>query len=167
VHFSNQVVRNVFKANATVQGMKKPNPGKNKKKNQRKRTVSDPTSDASGECHSGTLASLRCRSISESTDDDGGSVTPLSANSLESINEERTPTPENPGGNAVKTKKRSKKRKNNKAVVTDKKEEGRQFDVETMVQWKSQGLLSEEEKLTHKTECSFKFKNKLLNDLDD
>lgn len=193
VHFNNQVVRNVFKSNSTVNGMKKPNSNKNRKKNQRKRTISDPTSDSTNEYsslkddHSSSggnkLQALRSRSISESTDDDGAVMTPSSANSMESIDEEKTPKTENPNQSKNKNKKKKKKanNNNNSSTVSDQKkpddnsqksvekprEEAKTFDVETMMQWKNQGLLPDDGTFAHTTECSFKFKNKIISDLDD
>lgn len=208
VKFNNQVVRNMFKSNSTVQGMKKPNSNKNRKKNERKRTISDPSHDSSDKPESFNSKSnlARSRSISESTDDDTRSVTPQSANSLESINEEaKSATTANDGEgdkqelgqvplSAANKKKNKKKKKNgkksgaltNSTLSTNElsshvtsgesnderkevnlEESKNKFNVETMMEWKKQGLLPDDSQLNHGTECSFKFKNRIINDLDD
>lgn len=193
VHFNNQVVRNMFKSNSTVQGMKKPNSNKNRKKNQRKRTISDPSHNSSDiNTPIGDKPTLsRNRSISESTDDDGCSLTPQSANSLESINEEKSNTVnETKQQNQKSSKSKKKNKKKSKGNTGDnntsnknehssqqsgesndeKKEvkEGKNaFDMQTMLDWKQQGLLPDDNQFSHSTECSFKFKNKIINDLDD
>lgn len=177
VHFNNQVVRNVFKSNSTVQGMKKPNSLKNKKKNQRKRTISDPSSDSnySNLIDGKSSNNFRSRSISESSDDIGN-ATPQSANSCDSLTEESNKTNEEQNTKKTKKKNKKKSKKNNKKLdETPEKsqfskndsQETKEFDVETMLQWKNQGLLPSDENFSYKSECSFKFKNKILNDLDD
>ncbi len=187
VHFNNQVVRNMFKSNSTIQGMKKPNSQKNKKKNQRKRTVSDPSHDFSKLTDNDSKC-FRSRSISESTDDGNGN-TSQSANSGDSVNEEECLKSDQTQSenSAKKKKKKNNKKKNNSknsapAAETQlgKKQPGadlnnngddepnsNKFNVETMLQWKNQGLLPDDSQLKHGTECAFKFKNKLIEDLDD
>ena len=41
------------------------------------------------------------------------------------------------------------------------------LDMETMLSWKGQGLLSNNDHLIEKTKCAFKFANTIMNDLDD
>ncbi|RNA16349.1 kintoun [Brachionus plicatilis] len=150
VSFSKQVVRNIFKPGSTITGMKKPSSSKNKKKNQkRNRTLSDP-------CHSNDQISndliqqqirFRQRGFSESSDD----VT----NSAESISEIDSLT-----NNQARRKNKKGKKKN------QAKEEKNEFDMEKMIQLKSQGILPIDDQSDHKTGCAFKFKNKIAQDLD-
>ncbi len=176
VHFNNQVVRNMFKSNSTVQGMKKPNSNKNRKKNQRKRTISDPTHDFPKLTENGDSKCFRSRSISESTDDGNGN-TSQSAASGDSHNEDEVhKSDQKPSENSSKKKKKNNKKNNKKNksqvveennLVKDNNQEDKKFDVETMLQWKNQGLLPDDSQLNHGTECAFKFKNRLIEDLDD
>lgn len=178
VHFNNQVVRNVFKSNSTIQGMKKPNSNKNRKKNQRKRTISDPSYDSNysdlRDNNSQSNKNLRSRSISESSDD--GSLL-QSGNSQDSIAENQK---QDHGKKAKNTKKKNKKKNKNSAADLNstsnklksqsenaESSEDKTFNVETMMQWKNQGLLPDDESMNHGTQCQFKFKNKLIADLDD
>jgi len=178
VHFNNQVVRNVFKSNSTIQGMKKPNSNKNRKKNQRKRTISDPSYDSNysdlRDSNSQGNSNLRSRSISESSED--GSLS-QSGNSLDSIAENKKQEQTKKSKNKKKNK---KKNKNSTVAKTDstssisanysenaESSEDRTFNVETMMQWKNQGLLPDDESMNHGTQCQFKFKNKIIADLDD
>ena len=168
VSFNKQVVRNIFKPNSTVMGMKKPNPNKNKKKNdKRKRTISDPSCDSNyaslREGGNNSSNTFRSRSISESSDD--------SANHNAVSTEEETSAADKPP-TTQKSKKSKKKNKNKSAAGVGGQpqtpvEAKNPFDVETMIQWKNQGRLNDDEQQQHATSCSFKFKNKLINDLDD
>ena len=187
VSFNNQVIRNTFKTGSTVAGMRKPGHS-SKKKNKRKRTVSDPSHDSGAdaldlkESHAanGDDGAFRARSVSESSDD-GGSAGP--AYSMESIdkNDENKNTIDRDAaaaGIAVKqqqqknigekksSKKKKKNNKNGKVEVNEpKKEEDNPFTVETMLEWKNQGRLSCENERGG-TKCAFKFKNKIINQLD-
>ena len=171
VSFNKQVIRNVFKSGSTIAGMKKPNSNKNnKKKNKRKRTISDPSHDASG-------SSFRTRSISESSDDSSSAFT----NSCESLPEDVSatagarsePLPSNnqSAANEVTGPSQKKKKKNKKKQGSVQQpvsaESKSQFDMETMLQWKNQGRLPNDEELSSKPNCAIKFKNKLMNDLEE
>ena len=167
VSFNKQVVRNVFKPGSTVGGMKKPNPNKNKKKNnKRKRTLSDPSHDADtlkGDS-AGDSSAFRNRSVSESSDDSSSIMT----NSTESLPETAKPI-ENQQAETSSKKKKNKKNKKQAAKQADGKvveEKKNPFDMETMLEWKNQGRLPMED-ATHKTNCAVKFKNNIINDLDD
>lgn len=173
VHFNKQVVRNVFKPGSTVCGMRKPSSSKNKKKNKRKRTVSDPSHDSGADAISlkDSAGRLRPRSISESSDDSSSILT----NSNDSINKQI---------NTSICKNKNKNKKGNKNTAKQAGQDNSQdeevknpFDMETMLQWKNQGRLNSEvddnnnntnsANNQHNTNCAFKFKNKIINDLDD
>ena len=168
VSFNKQVIRNVFKPGSTIVGMKKPNSNKNnKKKNKRKRTVSDPSYDASG-------ASFRTRSISESSDDSSSAF----SNSCESLPENvsssaaEQPLPGDSSqtasaeGPSQKKKKRNKKKQG--IVQPPAAKSAQQFDIETLLEWKNQGRLpNDDDELSCKPNCAIKFKNKLMNDLEE
>lgn len=165
VSFNKQVIRNVFKPGSTIAGMKKPNANKNsKKKNKRKRTISDPSHDASG-------ASFRTRSVSESSDDSSSAF----SNSCESLPVEETtatPTPADielepvPVASEGPSQKKKKKNKKKQPQSEPKTQQQQQFDMETMLQWKNQGRLPEDE-VPAKPSCAIKFKNKIMNDLEE
>ena len=166
VSFNKQVVRNVFKPGSTVGGMKKPNSNKNKKKNnKRKRTLSDPSHDADTlKDSAGDSSAFRNRSVSESSDDSSSIMT----NSTESLPETAKPN-ESQQAEASSKKKKNKKNKKQTAKQADGKvveEKKNPFDMETMLEWKNQGRLPMED-ATHKTNCAVKFKNNIMNDLDD
>ena len=186
VSFNKQVVRNVFKPGSTVIGMKKPGSGKNKKKNKRNRTVSDPSHDSNADAVSlkaGESSAFRTRSFSESSDD--GMMT----NSNESLQEAEKSPPEAPkqqsqaqtadANTASSKNKKKKKKKNNKATNATEtpakdcvKEAPKPaatttpFNMETMLEWKNQGRLPLGD-VTHVTNSAIKLKNSLINDLDD
>lgn len=174
VSFNKQIIRNVFKPGSTIAGMKKPNSNKNsKKKNKRKRTISDPSHDASG-------SSFRTRSISESSDDSSSAFT----NSCESLPEDVSKTTASsnddvqlepsPGNNQIQStdgpsmkKKKKNKKKQGAGQQAVSAESKSQFDMETMLQWKNQGRLQSDEQVSSKPNCAIKFKNKLMNDLEE
>jgi hypothetical protein len=144
VSFNNQVIRNTFKTGSTVAGMRKPGHS-SKKKNKRKRTVSDPSHDSGADAVSlkensreTTSAAMlfRSRSVSESSDDNSSSGG--AANESESVNDEdeeessedaqvksqqseqgsqqQKQQQSNANGNgSAKNKKKKKKNNNNKA----------------------------------------------------
>lgn len=177
VSFNKQVVKNVFKTGSTICGMRKPGSGKNKKKNKRKRTVSDPSHNAdngSNDFREGSAA-LRSRSVSESSEDSSGALT-NSADSLNDVNNNSFEKVQ------IKYQNRKKGKKNSKVefnvagksggsegeVKKGEKGEKNPFDMETMIQWKNEGRLPVQDPSnnSHVTNCAFKFKNKLMNDLD-
>ena len=187
VSFNKQVIRNVFKPGSTVQGMKKPNSNKNKKKNKRKRTVSDPSSDASTAARESTeMNKLRPRNMSESSDDNSSQT---NSDQLNYSEENVSDLPEDKSNNCSSQAPDNKKKKNNKkkkantklatanssnstsSIYEKKKPQPQEevknpLDLETMISWKNEGRLSSENN-PHKTACSFKFKNKLMEELDD
>lgn len=187
VSFNKQVVRNVFKPGSTVMGMRKPNSKKNQKKNKRKRTVSDPSHDASKSSHDSDVT-LRPRNLSESSDDNssqssssvqfvlsdddevsGGNSKPLA----ELVKQNQT----NANSNGQKKKKNKKKKgkqandENNNKIEDASSASASQknpMNLETMISWKNEGRLPHDDAPnSNKTSCSFKFKNKVMNDLDD
>lgn len=188
VSFNKQVVRNVFKPGSTVIGMKKPGSSKNKKKNKRNRTVSDPSHDSNADAitlkDSATENTLRNRSLSESSDDNSSLMT----NSNESLQEthkqsqsQSTSQTASSTKNKRKKKKKSQQQKqqeNNQAPMTistkvenepkpsNQEETSKTFDMETMLQWKNQGILPTGD-VKHVTSSAVKLKNSIINDLDD
>ena len=181
VSFSKQVVRNVFKPGSTVVGMKKPGSSKNKKKNKRNRTVSDPSHDGPSlkdDSTSTQEAFNRNRSLSESSDD----ASSLMTNSNESLPEPTTTTTtqsEQAAATTVnKTSKNKKKKKKKLAkastVVTESsslmqangEKSGSTFSMETMLQWKNQGIMPTHD-VAHTTSSAIKLRNSVINDLDD
>ena len=176
VKFNNQVIRNTFKTGSTVAGMRKPGHS-SKKKNKRKRTVSDPSHDSGADALSlkedmanQRSAFNRARSVSESSDDNGGCGLDR-INSNESLsndeNTEKKVTTQNESSSSSKKSSAKKKKKNksqqpsNQVSGGEKKENP--FTVETMLEWKNQGRLNENQ---NATKCAFKFSNKIINQLD-
>jgi hypothetical protein len=184
VSFSNQVVKNVFKPGSTVNGMKKPNSTKNKKKNKRKRTNSDPSHD-SHSCDLKEAASqylLRSRSISESSDDNGAFINNSNDNIQDSVvdnsandapkttNENQTDNNEKVSSKKKKNKKKSKNNNNTNNEPCNKQQSSNHFDMETMLEWKNQEKLSDKLESNSKInpiQNSINFSNKIVNDLDD
>ena len=188
VSFNKQVIRNVFKPGSTVQGMKKPNSNKNKKKNKRKRTVSDPSSDASTAARESSEMNkqLRPRNMSESSDDNSSQTNSdqlnYSEENVSDLPEENTNNCTSQAADKKKKKNNKKKKANTKSNVanssssnctsnTDERKKPHEevknpLDLETMISWKNEGRLPSDNN-PNKTGCSFKFKNKLMNDLDD
>lgn len=171
VSFNKQVVRNVFKPGSTVNGMRKPNSNKNKKKNKRKRTVSDPSSDATAQRDDLSTAALRPRNMSESSDDNSSlnsnSVQfvlsdDVSDNKIESKSNEQQKKKKNNKKKKGKTNDENKPKNDDVAAATSAKNP---MDLETMISWKNEGRLPSDN--SNRTNCSFKFKNKLMNDLDE
>jgi hypothetical protein len=129
VHFNNQVIRNTFKTGSTVAGMRKPGHS-SKKKNKRKRTVSDPSHDSGADALSlkETIANkanaganaFRARSVSESSDDNRSSDHACSNESVnEESGEESKPLEKQQqsqqNGAQSNSSKKKKKKKNNKS----------------------------------------------------
>lgn len=194
VSFNKQVIRNVFKPGSTVNGMKKPNPNKNKKKNKRKRTVSDPSSDVSqhkseqANLNNSTSNKLRPRNMSESSDDNSSQTNSDILLSEENMSEDKNNNNNNKQDDDDENKKQTdskqqqqqkKKKKNNKKNNKASKQNDENnntdeaknpLDLEKMISWKNEGRLNSSDDTTmnvHKTQCSFKFKNKFINVLDD
>jgi len=187
VSFNKQVIRNVFKPGSTVNGMKKPNPNKNKKKNKRKRTVSDPSSDVSqhkseqadlNNTTSSTSNKLRPRNMSESSDDNSSQTNSdilVSEENMSEDNKQYDDETDLRQQQQQQKKKKKNKKKNNKASKQNDEnnntdEAKNLLDLEKMISWKNEGRLNSSDDTTmnvHKTQCSFKFKNKFINVLDD
>lgn len=179
VSFSNNVIRNTFKTGSTVAGMRKPGHA-SKKKNKRKRTVSDPSHDSGADAMDlkqsmNNGSDSRGRSMSESSDDN--MFMTASNESLEDENETESGNkqPEVVETNNASTSGKKKKKKKNNQIAESKKDDASKttadvptpkngFNVETMLEWKNQGKLSEESQ--NGTKCGFKFKNKLIDQLD-
>ena len=183
VSFNKQVVRNVFKPGSTVMGMRKPNSKKNQKKNKRKRTVSDPSFDSSSGKPDPDVAALRPRNLSESSDDNSSQLSSSSSvqfvlsddedlKQTEKNKEKLTTKEEKTDSASTNGKKKKNKKKKGKAIndennnKIEEKAVKNPMTLETMISWKNEGRLPETEN-PNKTNCSFKFKNKLMNDLDD
>jgi dynein assembly factor 2 len=177
VSFNKQVVRNVFKANSTVCGMKKPNSNKNKKKNQRNRTVSDPSHDSNNnkdDNNNNNNAFAAHRRISESSDDGSCLMTTSNDSLTDSDKAKRQPQQQQQQAQATaaatNSKNKKKKKQQKKKQQLDKEEEeeveDKTFDMQTMLEWKNQGLLPVDD-VKHATSSAVKLKNSIINDLDD
>jgi hypothetical protein len=183
VSFNKQVVRNVFKPGSTVIGMKKPGSSKNKKKNRRNRTVSDPSHDSNADAislkDSATENTLRNRSVSESSDDSSSLMTnsneSLQDTNKQTLSAQSSATPATSSKNKRKKKKKpstqpqqndTSAKKQNETTSNNQDEPKKTFDMETMLQWKNQGILPTGD-VKHVTTSAIKLKNSIINDLDD
>ena len=177
VSFNKQVVRNVFKPGSTVIGMKKPGSGKNKKKNKRNRTVSDPSHDSNADAVSlkdaGANNGFRNRSVSESSDDSSCLMTNSNESLQDSVQNKPVQVESQNQQQTSKNKKKKKKKAakaNNEpvapAVMAEQAGEKKTFDMETMLEWKNQGILPSGD-VKHTTKSAIKLKNSIINDLDD
>jgi hypothetical protein len=183
VHFNKQVVKNVFKQGSTIAGMKKPNSAKNKKKNKRKRTISDPSHDASNDAY------RRSRGISESSDDQGMVNTKDEEEKQLTIDENSKIVNQEEVSSKSSRKKNRKKKRNCKSesdneiapskqqLLSQQQQQQQQqkqedkkkpMDLEKMINMRNEGTLPSSSNYDeHKTSCGVKFKNKIINELDD
>lgn len=154
VSFNNQVIRNVFKPGSTIVGMKKPNSNKNKKKNKRRRTLSDPShdNDKTSEDESSfsnrspflSIPFRRCKSISESSDDNS-SIVPITSDDTShdshcshDSHDSSVPsdTNSNPDSESEKKKKKRKRKKKNKNKNDTSSLDNQNSDIKTNQQLK-------------------------------